>query len=244
MDLVLGMRESDSPWIASVWTCSTEQVRWMTSVASETWGLIFWEQDGVPHVEVTGPETGTATAPVPAGATFVGVQMAVGTALRMVPTGRLLDGGISLPEVTRRGFVLDGWRWETPGVDDVEALVERLVRAGVVVRDPVVDDVLRGGRPALSSRSVERRFRAATGFSPGRVQQIARARAAAVALMRGEETADVAWRLGYYDEPHLARALRRFVGRTAGALRAGEGGAIALDPQDTTSYTSLTTPLV
>src|SRR5690606_29859103 len=65
---------------------------------------IFWEQDGVPHVEVTGPETGTATAPVPAGATFVGVQMAVGTALRMVPTGRLLDGGISLPEVTRRGF--------------------------------------------------------------------------------------------------------------------------------------------
>ncbi len=62
--------------------------------------------------------------------------------------------------------------------------------------------------------------------------------------MRGEETADVAWRLGYYDEPHLARALRRFVGRTAGALRAGEGGAIALDPQDTTSYTSLTTPLV
>src|SRR5690606_27217308 len=103
VDLVLGMRESDSPWIGSVWTCSTEQVRWMTSVASETWGLIFWEQDGVPHVEVTGPETGTATAPVPAGATFVGVQMAVGTALRMVPTGRLLDGGISLPEVTRRG---------------------------------------------------------------------------------------------------------------------------------------------
>src|SRR5690606_4781901 len=118
------------------------------------------------------------------------------TALRMVPTGRLLDGGISLPEVTRRGFVLDGWRWETPGVDDVEALVERLVRAGVVVRDPVVDDVLRGGRPALSSRSVERRFRAATGFSPGRVQQIARARGRGGAYAgRGDRRRRVAARL-------------------------------------------------
>ncbi|MET0495971.1 MAG: AraC family transcriptional regulator, partial [Actinoplanes sp.] len=35
--------------------------------------------------------------------------------------------------------------------------------------------------------------------------------------------------LGYFDEPHLARALRRYVGRTAGQLREGIGGAIALD---------------
>jgi AraC-like DNA-binding protein len=34
--------------------------------------------------------------------------------------------------------------------------------------------------------------------------------------------------LGYYDEPHLARALRRYVGRTASQLRTGAGGALAL----------------
>ena len=37
-------------------------------------------------------------------------------------------------------------------------------------------------------------------------------------------------------QPRLARALRRYVGRTATQLRAGTGGAIALDlPQPTTS---------
>lgn len=36
--------------------------------------------------------------------------------------------------------------------------------------------------------------------------------------------------LGYYDEPHLAWDLRRYVGRTAGQLREGLGGALALDP--------------
>jgi hypothetical protein len=51
---------------------------------------------------------------------------------------------------------------ETPGPDDAETLVERLVRAGIVVRAPLVGDVLRGHRPAVSGRTVERRFRAAT----------------------------------------------------------------------------------
>ncbi|MBF6479241.1 AraC family transcriptional regulator, partial [Nocardia cyriacigeorgica] len=55
-------------------------------------------------------------------------------------------------------------------------------------------------------------------------------------LMTGEAPGDVVAKLDYYDEPHLARALRRYVGRTAGQLRAKAGGAIALDPtQRTTS---------
>jgi len=42
--------------------------------------------------------------------------------------------------------------------------------------------------------------------------------------------------LGYYDDSHLARALRQYVGRTALQLREGVGGALALDPaQRTTS---------
>ncbi|WP_040839048.1 hypothetical protein [Nocardia brevicatena] len=63
-----------------------------------------------------------------------------------------------------------------------------------------------------------------------------RARTAAVLLVSGAAASDVVGTLGYYDEPHLARALRRYVGRTAQQLREGLGGAIALDPaQRTTS---------
>lgn len=236
MRLQFGSRASDSPWIASVWTCRSDQVSEMTSVASETWGLVFWEQHGRSYAAVSGPESRTGTAPVPDGATFVGLQFAVGTSLRIAPGPALLDGGLELPDATRRSFRLDGARWPTPGPDDAEALVDRLVRRGVIERDPLVAEALRGGRPPVTERTLERRFRAATGLRQGAVRQIERARTAAVLLGDGAPAADVVAKLGYYDEPHLARALRRYVGRTAGQLRAGAGGAIALDlGQRTTS---------
>jgi hypothetical protein len=222
-------RRSDSPWVDTVWTCTSEQVTAMTSVAGVRWGLVFWEHDGRAYAGITGPETRTSTAPVPEGATFTGIEFAVGTSLRAAPTSALVDGGVELPDTTRRTFQLDGARWEKPGPDDAEALVERLVRAGIVVRDPLVAEVLRGHRPAVSGRTVERRFRAATGLTRGAVRQIERGRTAAELLAAGDPAADVVAKLDYFDEPHLARALRSYVGRTARQLREGAGGAIALD---------------
>jgi hypothetical protein len=182
----------------------------MTSVPTETWGLVFWKQDR--H------------------------QFAVGTSLRAVSPSALVDSRMTLPDVNRRRFRLDGGRWETPGADDAEALVGRLIRHGAVVRDPMVTGVLRGDPPAVTCRALERRFRAATGLTQGAVRQIQRARTAAVLLSSGEAVSDVAGTLGFYDEPHLSRALRRYVGRTARELREGVGGALALDPaQRTTS---------
>jgi AraC-like DNA-binding protein len=99
-----------------------------------------------------------------------------------------------------------------------------------VVRDPLVAEVLRGHRPVVSGRMVERRFRASTGLTRGAVRQIERARTAAALLAAGDPAADVVARLDYFDEPHLARALRFYVGRTARQLRERAGGAIALDP--------------
>ncbi len=229
MGLVFGVRASDSPWVDSVWTCRSEQVVEMTSVATETWGLVFCAQeDGMRHVAVTGAERRTGTAPVPPGATFVGIQFAVGTSLRGVAAAALVDRGIELPDMSRRTFWLDGARRPVPGADDAEALVARLVRDGAVVRDRMVAEVLRGHRPEVTDRTLERRFRAATGLTQDAVRQISRVRLAAELLAAGEAVDDVVARLGYYDEPHLARALRRYVGRTARQLRDGHGGAIAL----------------
>ncbi|QLY30704.1 helix-turn-helix domain-containing protein [Nocardia huaxiensis] len=222
-------RESDSPWIDSVWTCRSDRVTDMTSVAVETWGLVFWEQRGTAYASITGPESRCGTAPVPEGADFTGIQFAVGTSLRVVAPPTLVDSGIALPDVTDRSFWLAGTHWETPHSDDAEALVERLVRDGVLVLDPLVADVVRGHDPAASERTLERRFKAATGLTQGAVRQISRAREAALLLSAGEQSGDVVEKLGYYDEPHLARALRQYVGRTAGELRERGGGAIALD---------------
>jgi AraC-like DNA-binding protein len=230
-------RASDSPWIDTVWTCTSEQVTEMTSVAAVCWGLVFWQRDGTSYAAVSGPETATGTAPVPEGASFVGIEFAVGTSLRTLPPPTLVDGGgVELPDTSRRSFRLDGARWDTPGPDDAEALVSRLVRWGAVIRDPLVAEVLRDHHPASSGRTVERRFRAATGLTRGAVRQIQRARTAGTLLAARIPVADVVEQLGYYDTPHLARALRRYVGRTVRELREGTGGALALAlDQPTTS---------
>jgi hypothetical protein len=229
-------RASDSPWVDTVWTCTSEHVAEMTSVAAVCWGLVFWEHEGNAYASISGPETGARTAPVPEGATFTGIEFAVGTSLRAVPTPALVNGGVELPDATRGHFRLDGVRWETPGPDDAEALVDRLVRSGAVVRDPLVADVRRGHRPAVSGRTVERRFRAATGLTQGAVRQIERARGASALLAAGVPIPDVVTGFEYFDQPHLARALRRYIGRTARQLREGGRGAIGLDlAQPTTS---------
>ncbi|MBU2667812.1 helix-turn-helix domain-containing protein [Actinoplanes bogorensis] len=229
MHLRFDTRESDSPWVRGVWTCTSERVTEMTSTAAVSWGLVFWQQHGHSDASVTGPETGVRTAPVPEGATFTGIDFAVGTSLRALPTSTLLNGGLDLPDTTDRFFRLDGSRWETPGPDDAEALVNRLIRAGAIVRDPLVAEVRRGGHPGVTPRTLERRFRAATGFAQGTLRQIERVTSASSLLAAGSPVADVVTDLGYFDEPHLARALRRFIGRTPRQLRNGTGGAISLD---------------
>src|SRR5690349_21065855 len=74
--LRLRTRASDSLWVDTVWTCTSGDVTEMTSVATPCWGLVFWEREGTAYVSVTGPETRTGTAPVPDGATFVGIEFA------------------------------------------------------------------------------------------------------------------------------------------------------------------------
>lgn len=208
----------------------------MTAVASETWGLVFWHEEGTPRAAIVGPESRTSVAPVPPEASFVGIQFTVGTSLRIADTSSLVDGGIALPDVSARSFWLDGPRWQTPDVEHAELLVDHFVRHGVLVRDPVVSGVLRGERSSLSPRTVERRFRAATGLTRGAVAQIERVRTAAGMLAGGAAVHDVVEQFGYYDEAHLGRMLRRYVGRSAQQLRSGVGGAIALGPvQYTTS---------
>ncbi|MCY1136791.1 helix-turn-helix domain-containing protein [Actinoplanes sp. Pm04-4] len=235
MRLRFTTRGSDSPWVSEVWSCVNDGVAEMTSAAGVRLGLVFWQQDGRAYAGVTGPETRAGTAPVPEGATFSGIEFAVGISLRAVPTPSLVDSGLGLPDTTHRFFRLGGDRWETPGPDDAEALVDRLVRAGALVRDPVVAELRRGGRPPVTPRTVERRFRAATGLAQGAVRQIERAREASVLLTGGAAVADVVTKLGYFDEPHLARATRRFVGRTPKQLRDGAIGTLNLNLDQTTS---------
>lgn len=221
MGLEVESRPSDSPYIERVWRSSSgDGLRQMTSVASAHGELVVWEERGRVSVAVRGPETRASRAPVPEDATFFGILFSAGTTMPHLPFHRLVDSDVEIPDATRRAFWLKGSAWPLPGYDSAESFVHRLVREGVLDRDPVVAAVLRGETPELSERTIQRRFVAATGLTRGAIRQIHRARRAAVMLRERVPVQDVIFELGYFDQPHLARSLTRFIGRTATRLAA------------------------
>jgi hypothetical protein len=221
-------RPSASPYIERVWRSRSYDTARMLSVATPRLGLAFCYQRGEFVAAITGPELIGSMAELPEEASFFGIDFALGTSLSHLPATQLLDRQVLIPDVSRRSFFLAGSHWSHPDFDTAEAFVHRLVREEIVGRDRLISDVAKGSTPDLSARTVQRRFLAATGVTRGAARQMDRARAAAVLLRAGTSPADVITELGFHDNPHLHRSLRRFIGRTATDLRNGVGEPLSL----------------
>ncbi|MGH1561348.1 helix-turn-helix domain-containing protein [Mumia sp. DW29H23] len=219
MGMEIAERQSDSPYVERVWRSRTAGVSRMTSIATSHKELVVWEHEGSLHVSMRGPETVATSADVPDGSDSFGIVFGHGASMPHLAMARLVDADLESPHVSRGAFVLRGEEWEVPTYDNAEVFIDRLVRDGVLVRDPLVDEVVAGDAAPLGARSIQRRVAAATGLTQGAIRQIERARQAALLLREGTTALEVVHRLGYYDQPHLARSLTRFVGRTATQLR-------------------------
>jgi AraC-like DNA-binding protein len=217
-------RSSRSPFIEETWQTRSEPEQSFISVAVTHWEMVVTRQRGTAHLTLRGPETAATMAPIPQDAEFFGIQFSLGTFMPGLPPGRLVDGLLTLPPSTSTSFWLDGSAWELPGPDNADVFVDRLVRAGLLVHDPVASAALQGDVAGLSTRSVERRVSQATGLTRGAIRQIRRAEAAVELLTRGVSPLDVARRAGYADQPHLTRSLTRFVGQTPSQIAASAPG--------------------
>jgi methylphosphotriester-DNA--protein-cysteine methyltransferase len=107
---------------------------------------------------------------------------------------------------------------------NADTFIERLVCDGALEFDPVIEAELQGRPGDLSLRSAQRRFLRATGLTHSAVRQIERARYATVLLRQGASIFDAVFQAGYFDQPHLTRALRHFIGQTPAQI-AGNGMA-------------------
>jgi hypothetical protein len=211
-------RSSRSPMIEQTWQTRSEPEESFISVAVSHWEMVVTRQQGTARLTVRGPETRATTAPIPQDAEFFGIQFSLGTFMPGLPPGQLADSSLTLPQATRTSFWLDGSEWELPGTGNADVFVGRLVRAGLLVHDPVAAAALQGDVEGLSTRSVERRVSRATGLTRGIIGQIWRAERAAELLGRGVSPLEVAGQAGYADQPHLTRSLKRFAGRTPSQL--------------------------
>jgi Helix-turn-helix domain len=207
-------RSTRSPLIEETWQTTSEPEESFISVAVTNWEMVVTRQRGTARLTVRGPETKATPAPIPQDAEFFGIPFSHGTFMPDLPPGRLVDGSLTLPQASDTSFWLDGSAWELPGPDNADVFVDRLVRAGLLVHDPVAAAALQGDVTGLSTRSVERRVARATGLTRGTIRQIRRADTAVELLSRGVPPLDVARRAGYADQSHMTRSLKRFVGQT------------------------------
>ena len=215
-------RPSDSPVIERVWRSHSERAGTFLSMAGCNWVMVVTRLAGETFLTVRGPETGATAADCPADGEWIGVNFALGTFMPGLPAGMLRDrNDMTLPTMSGRRFWLDGAAWEFPSFDDAETFVARLVKAGLVTSDPHVQDLLRGETTPRSRRTDQRRVLRATGMTSATIRQIRRARRATRLLREGVAIADVAYDIGYCDQAHLTRSLRRFVGQTPGEIAAG-----------------------
>jgi hypothetical protein len=218
------LRSSRSPMIEQTWQTRSEPEQSFISVAVSHWEMVVTRQRGMARLTVRGPETKASTSPIPGDAEFFGIQFSLGTFMPGLPPGQLVDSSLTLPRATSTSFWLDGARWELPAPDNADVFVDRLVRAGLLVHDPVVPAALQGDVAGWSRRSVERRVSRATGLTQGNIGQIRRAERAVELLCRGVSPLDVAGQAGYADQPHLTRSLQRFAGRTPSQVAASTRG--------------------
>jgi hypothetical protein len=75
----------------------------------------------------------------------------------------------------------------------------------------------------LAPRTVRHRFRHATGLTQTYIRQMQRAQQAVALLQQGTSIPDTVYELGYFDQPHLTRSLKRFIGTTPAQIARDAG---------------------
>ena len=139
--------------------------------------------------------------------------------LPLLPPERLVDGQIDLPVVSRNAFWFSGSTWQLPNYENADTCIDWLARQGLLVYDPVVDAALQGPSKGCDPRTAQRHFRRSTGLTQSTTWHIERARYATSLLQEGVSILDTVLEAGYFDQPHLTRSLRRYIGQTPAQIR-------------------------
>jgi hypothetical protein len=216
-------RASRSPFIEKIWRCRSERGGRFVSIAAANFEMALTRLAGRTSLTLRGPETKATVVDCPPNGEWLAIRFTPGTFLPAVPPGALRDHmDITLPEASSRSFWLNGSVWDYPDFENAEVFVHRLVQKGLLVRDAMIPDILQRNPESLSLRTAQRHFLRATGLSYATYRQIGRVRYATSLLREGVPILDAVHSSRYFDQAHLTRSFRRFIGETPSSIRAGE----------------------
>ncbi len=209
--------------LVRVWTAACDRSTHFSSIAKTNSGIAFARVDGVTTAHLRGPESKATMWLCPRDTEYFGADFRLGIYLPRYPPARLANlRDAVLPTLPNGQILLGGQAWEMPTPQNVDVFLDRLARAGLVVFDPLVEELWRdNGVGTIPERTAQSRMVRAVGLSRRKLQQIERARHAAHLLRAGASIADVVTQAGYYDQPHLTRAVRQLIGYTPAELVRG-----------------------
>jgi hypothetical protein len=212
-------RLSDSPLVEcvmagrSIATGSTirpAETHWHMCCARHSSGVAF---------VLVGPLTCSGVVHFTPNVEITWIKFRLGVFMPHLPHAAVRDVETALPAAGGGAFWFHGAAWQYPDFENADTFVSRLARAGLLARDPLVDEVLAGHHPDdLAPRTVRHRFLRATGLAQAHIHQARRANDAAGLLRQGCSILDTVHTAGYFDQPHLTRALKRWIGRTPAQL--------------------------
>jgi hypothetical protein len=205
-------RSSPHPWIDTIWRTISIEDGIYRATPDGSWDLILsYGPDGKPTLWLTGQATEPVDVPYLGGSHAVVVSFAAHVFLaseKQVLTGAT----VRLLPVKGDHFVLAGVELPLPTFDDAEALVDKMIAAGLLQSNDLVAKAFSANPKAASKRSVQQHFKTTTGITQKDFEQIRRAQEAVRLLKSGVSAAAVATDLGYTDQPHMIKSIKKIMG--------------------------------
>jgi AraC-like DNA-binding protein len=218
MIVTLAERLSDSPYIDAVAQGCTTGNGSVIRPAETNWHMVLLKAQGKIQLLMTGPLTTSGVVEWEEGGELLWLRFKLGVYMPHLPLRNVVDMEQPLPGASSQRFWLKSSAWQFPDYENVETFVERLVKEEILVIDPVVSAVKQNVPQYVAPRTLRHHFLRATGLTQNQVFQIERAQSAAMMLKQGVSILDTAYELGYFDQPHLTRALKQWIGYTPAQL--------------------------
>ncbi|TVR93223.1 MAG: AraC family transcriptional regulator [Spirochaetaceae bacterium] len=200
-DLGDDMASSADRLILERWTYKSTDATLRFIVPDGCQDLIHWSIPGEkPRWTLSHLQDGLMTAHIPQGAELVGYRFAPGTELPEAALNELAHEPGEDPDFT------------ITKVLDAVSCDSRVAEALLSVAELSLSIENTAGSLGVSRRTLERLLLRYTGRPPVFWSQLARVRAAARALVSGIDPVELAYQVGYSDQAHMSRAVKRWFG--------------------------------
>ena len=206
-------RPSDSPFVEDIWQVSCFEEGDFVMCADVSWDIIVSTYSEQRQIYVDGPTSEARSLHYKPGMQLLGIRFKVGTTLSGLNLHETVDKTFPLAQINGSKFWLAGSAIEVPTQNTVDAFIEKLTRDRLIMDDHSIQAMLQEELMPVS-RATQRRFLSSTGLSQMKIYQIQRAWGAMTLLQKGQPATQVAQELGYSDQAHMIKFLKRLLGQT------------------------------